>query len=70
MQNIATLKKSPKLFTPFDFTQPQIDVIVFQKPYLLFLKLWYRLAEEWSTPVNWEKDPAIKAKRRRYDCVV
>jgi len=25
-------------------------------------------AEEWSTPVNWEEDPAIKAerKRRRY----
>jgi len=22
-------------------------------------------AEEWSTPVNWEEDPAIKAKRRR-----
>jgi len=22
-------------------------------------------AEEWSTPVNWEEDPAIKAKQRR-----
>jgi len=22
-------------------------------------------AEEWLTPVNWEEDPAIKAKRRR-----
>jgi len=21
-------------------------------------------AEEWSTPVNWEEEPAIKAKRR------
>jgi len=21
-------------------------------------------AEEWSTPVNWEEDPAIKAERR------
>jgi len=21
-------------------------------------------AEEWSTPVNWKEDPAIKAKRR------
>jgi len=23
-------------------------------------------AEEWSIPVNWEEDPAIKAKRRRF----
>jgi len=22
-------------------------------------------AERWSTPVNWEEDPAIKAERRR-----
>jgi len=22
-------------------------------------------AEEWSTPVNWEEDPAVKAIRRR-----
>jgi len=22
-------------------------------------------AEEWSTPVKWEEDPAVKAKRRR-----
>jgi len=22
-------------------------------------------AEEWSTPVNWEEDPAIKAERKR-----
>jgi len=22
-------------------------------------------AEGWSTPVNWEEDPAIKAERRR-----
>jgi len=22
-------------------------------------------SEEWSTPVNWEEDPVIKAKRRR-----
>jgi len=21
--------------------------------------------EEWSTPVNWEENPAVKAKRRR-----
>jgi len=25
-------------------------------------------AEEWSTPVNWEEDSVIKAKRRRRKC--
>jgi len=27
------------------------------------------VAEEWSTSVNWEEDPAIKAKRRSFACL-
>jgi len=28
---------------------------------------WDDIAEEWSIPVNWEEDPAIKVERRRID---